>query len=114
MTKEVRAILIHARALIEKGWTKDASARNAARASVSEYRADACAFCTMGALHRAYLDCDAFAGELYAATDALADQVPLRRKGPSRTTLIQYNDNRQRTKEEILALFDAALKETPQ
>lgn len=114
MTEEVRRLLTYARALIEKGWTKGASARNAARASVSEYSAAACAFCTIGALRRAYLDCHAFAGELYAATDALTDQLPARRRGLGRATILQYNDNRQRTKEEILALFDAALKETPQ
>ncbi len=93
-----KELLLHARAKIEKGWCQHSEAQGADGCSVSPDSAEAVAFCILGAIPghvipllrtalRARLGCPPW--------------IPV--------SLAHYNDATERTKDEILSLFDEAI-----
>lgn len=92
--------LTEARKLLEKGWTKNAYARNANGVSVEEDNPNACSFCVRGALNRAYASLE---------THLLVGRVVKARTGG--LWLHLWNDAPGRTQGEVLAMIDEVLKE---
>lgn len=86
--------------IIKKGWTQLYYARNAEGYPVEAMDESAASFCIVGALERASLY--AYRGsDLRGARKAIHLVV-------SRGAIADYNDEPGRTKDEIVALFDAA------
>lgn len=102
--KKAVAILEEARERIEKGWTQGAFARNSVGDAVNEDSEQACAWCVTGALMaapRIAVD-DAARFYLHKAIASIDDA--------SQHSLASWNDAPDRTQEEVLAAFDAAIK----
>lgn len=98
--KTVAEALTEARELLDKkGWTQGAYARDANGDEVLYYSKDACKFCARGALFKA---CGNDALYLLAS-DALDKFIP------NALTVI-WNDDPGRTKEDVLAVFTAAIE----
>lgn len=97
-TKEV---LIKAKQLVEKGWTRNVLARNAAGEPVFSNSPEACAFCVAGAIEHAQGD-DPDAGmEAFAVMhDSLGN-----------VSITDFNDAATTTHADILAAFDRAIQE---
>lgn len=97
---EVIRLLDAAKALlIEKGWAQGFYARDAAGEVVSVEDPTACSFCAMGAL--VYVTQEASRETSRSAFNAMERAV-------SDGNIARYNDAPERTKEEVLALFDKA------
>lgn len=97
-TKEV---LIKARALVEKGWTKGAGARRANGASVYPDDNEACRWCILGAVNAAeYHDREL---RLRAITKLKA-AIP-------KAGIADFNDDPATTHADVLAAFDRAIAE---
>lgn len=111
------AILKEARTLIdEKGWTQRASARDPYGNNVGATNRHAVCFCSLGALHRAAVELhgpSADMAEIKHAIDRLQRSLP-----QGFTAVSLWNDRSERTKAEVLAVFDKAIasaeKETVQ
>ena len=109
MGNNVVSVLKLGRELIEAGWTQGALARNAMQEEVLYVDTHATCFCTSGAIHRAlYKNAPV---ENYGETvddvfdivwDLLGDEYY-----PGGIAL--WNDNPDRTKEDVLELFDKAI-----
>jgi hypothetical protein len=106
-------LLVGAReVLANKGWCQRALARNAEGESVYEDSSKAVSFCMIGALQYAGgKGFDTFSkpgvmvrGRLRRAITALYSPMGIER----------FNDTEGRTKEEVLAVFDAAIKREKQ
>ncbi len=99
-SKSVRTLKA-ARAKVEAGWTQRAAARDAAGQAVGWSEPKACSYCSMGAL--------------WLVSDGSADRAELwliwvlqrRNAGHS---VISFNDDRNRTKDDVLKLFDDAIE----
>lgn len=90
-------VLRKARALIDIGWTKGASARNKRHESTSCLAPNAICWCIGGAIDRAAAELDVDSFEAYNALGMDLDAI------------IAFNDS-QPSKKPILALFDRALE----
>lgn len=99
---EVKQTLIAARALIEKGWTQDAYARDADGAACSVNDDRATCFCMNGAVMRV-------AG-IYRENDALMVFTALGSAAGVTRYSHHWNDAPGRTQAEVLALFDKAIE----
>lgn len=103
-----RDVLRAAKAFVEQGWTQGVSARDAKGYPVGATYDGATQFCVVGALERATMGdplgyrraCDA---KMYMRI-ALEERTHI--DSPS---VSNYNDKANRTKEEILSLFDEAI-----
>ena len=95
-TKEV---LIQARALILKGWTQEAFARDADGEPVSAKDPDACSWCVVGAVVAAYPDWDNLSKGLWDFLGRFVDEPC-----PD-----EFNDLPETTQTDVLALFDRAI-----
>jgi len=97
------AILKKAKLLLtEKGFTKGWFAKDADGHDIADISPYAVCFCSYGAINRAACDLglrDSYAGDI--ATSALEKVVP--------TGVPEWNDASDRTLEEVLAAFDAAI-----
>ncbi|WZO97276.1 hypothetical protein EP7_004300 [Isosphaeraceae bacterium EP7] len=89
--------LNEARKLVEKGWCKGTSARNAAGEPTGTTDVDAVAWCPYGAM-------GAIPGASFIRT---TDRY---RKSIGRLAISKWNDEPERTKEEVLAAFDRAIE----
>jgi hypothetical protein len=88
-----------ARALIEAGWTQDTWARDAEGEPVWPESEDAVCFCTRGAVRAA----TRWNGpERYAMFELLEGEIPS-------GMIAQWQDSPERTKEEVLDLFDTVI-----
>lgn len=90
---------------IKQGWTQGAPARNDHGESVASVDAAACSFCLYGALWRIGLrPPDAVVSALYGALLKINPE-----KGEE-IGLIGFNDTPGRTQEEVIGLFDEAIR----
>lgn len=96
-----KQILIKARALIKKGWAQALFAVNIYGASTSPRSKDAAAWCALGALRAAATR----GSKIFGARRALANRIPGGYRG-----VADWNDEEGRTKRQVLALFDRAIK----
>lgn len=94
----MRKILKAAKKLIEKGWCQERNARNADSHGVSPHSVEAIRWCAVGAVWAAAGDCD---------NRALALLSSLVERGD----IIVWNDAPTRTQQEVIDLFDKAIKE---
>lgn len=83
--------------LIEKGWTQNAYARDEKGNKVPHRSPDATCWCTYGAINRAYQHPDAY----HRAVSLLTPHI-------GTPYLMKWNDDRHRTKEEVLEAFRKA------
>lgn len=95
-------VLRKARGYIERGWTQGATARDGAGYSVMPCDADAVSWCASGALSIASGD----GGTDYSAAAALSYACDDKHG----MTVTQFNDHRAKNKDDVLALFDIAIK----
>lgn len=95
---KARDQLLAARNLIDKGWTRGASARNAKGEAVYYGDPTAVTFCLIGSIHAV----GALDTAYYAVWDALI------KRGGSKV-MSQFNDEPGRTKDDVLALIDEAI-----
>ena len=106
-TKE---ILEQARALIERGWTQNASARNADGDHVAPTSRHACKWCASGALNTVYETIQNWRDDpkTEEASDLVRAAIP---KGSNdfHKTIIGFNDAIETTKADILSVFDEAI-----
>jgi hypothetical protein len=93
-------VLTRARALVERGWTQRASARNERGEIVAAASDDACSWCAMAALAFA-----ANGAPYYPAHMALRAAIFGREGGP----IPRWNDAPERTQAEVVAAFDRAI-----
>jgi len=98
-----REVLVKARELVEKGWTKGAMARNKYRHRVQFDSLCAVKFCAIGAISR-------------SAKDRPSDQEKLDisarkaiRKINELDSISVFNDSDDTTKADVLAAFDKAI-----
>lgn len=98
-------LLTEARALIAQGWTQHYTARDAAGDPVPTNKQEACSFCAVGALMAVGRPQD-FEASLHAAAVLLA-ALP-----EPFTSIVDFNDAKGRTQDEVLALFDLAIAKT--
>lgn len=104
MYDPVKTLLITARArLAETGWTQNCSARDRTGASCEIMDPTACTYCLHGALNWARITAGASIETVHQAIRALW----------LRTTIspVQWNDHPSRSRDEVLALLDAAIIE---
>ena len=98
--------LLKARDLIENGWTKGAMARKENREFCSETNRNAVCFCASGAIRRV-TRCEENRRKLF---DLLAEQLPQSSSMfGSESQVIDYNDDDNRRKKQIVRLFDKAI-----
>ena len=101
-------ILKEARALVEKGWTQNAEARNKRGAECSKLDRHACAWCITGAM-----DAVSYKRFTLASLDwqeaVRAIRIAINRD-VEYTFLSDWNDAPGRKKEEVLAVFDKAIE----
>jgi hypothetical protein len=93
-------VLTKARALVERGWTQRASARNERGEIVPTTSDAACTWCALGALSVCGLD-----GSWVPAAAALA----VANFGTSDAHIPTWNDAPERTQAEVVAAFDRAI-----
>lgn len=94
-TKEEQLVTLdRAIALVERGWTKHAYARDAEGGNVDESAASACSWCIQGALFRA--------GAGTEVQEAVEEEVATR---TGAEYIHEFNDAPERTKEEVLELL---------
>lgn len=107
MTPSTR-ILQKARALVERGWTKGASARNKHGSMVFINSEKACTFCATGAVGRAHVSVLCADEHMWEALDrlSLALDFVLGSKG----SVVHFNDAMGTTKEDVLLMFDLAIE----
>jgi hypothetical protein len=109
------AILTQARALIERGWTKGASARNQRERRVDYLDPTAIRWCSVGALscaaHRENVPWEATRPYYDAAAEHLRKSLPVdvAPYDDTDSTIVGYNDTWHVNKNDILALFDRAI-----
>lgn len=95
------------RKVVESGWTKGALARSENGFNVLITDPQACSFCLSGAylyVKRRMLPA-AEAQVAYTAFQAIKDRLGITEMGE----LIDWNDDRARTKEQVLELLDGAM-----
>ena len=97
MSKAVADTLRRARAKIEEGWCQGSSARDAIGSRVDPLSIYAVQWCTVGAIEAV---CRTY-------TLSLESRAALRRIAPEE--LVDFNDHRRRTKEDILDLYHQAI-----
>jgi hypothetical protein len=105
-----RTLLVHARQLVENGWTQHADARTADGQVVDPWNPAAVCWSLLGALVAALEaqtdDDDQFAiGQLAVACVSLAQVL-------DRDSLTTWNDDPSRTRESVLAALDDATSRT--
>lgn len=100
---KVRQILQEARNLIAAGWTKGTFARNADGQAVPNDSKSAQCFCTIGAIRRVADHGSEPLGPYLEAVVAV-------RQAAGTRNIPSWNDNSNRTKEEVLEAFDKAIK----
>ena len=110
MSKNVtaKAVLKRARKLIEQGWAKGAFAKDKWRKRfVSPISEEAHSFCIMGALERASADLtsSSFSAEYHNARHLLESAA-----GVGAGQLANFNDYKAKSKKQVLATFDEAIK----
>lgn len=98
MRNKPKSILKKAKKLIKKGWCKGAFARTASGESVPSDSPDAVKFCAIGAVNRARLALKYGSIDKRAALNLLP------------CNLTQINDFSTTTEEDILNIFDEAIK----
>lgn len=100
--KTTKEILVAARALIaEKGWCTGVMARDANGHAVGEQDSNAACYCVLGALTAA--NGDEIPNSVYVAF-AYANGAE---------SIVDWNDVKGRTKEEVLEAFDKAIAAQP-
>lgn len=108
MNIETRSILTRTKELLDKGWTRQANARDDEEQEVSVIRDNATCFCLEGALLRALHEHGVSRDS--ANEDAVFERV--QRHLPTKyNCLFAWNDEEGRTKEEVIAVVDKALVE---
>jgi hypothetical protein len=112
MTKEIIKL---ARELVAQGWTQKAWARDAAGNGVSTFNDKAVSFCAIGAIcaasERLYPESPPMMYQ--EARIALHNAVYDITKDGGHYSVMEYNDAKGRTREEMVALFDYALTKIP-
>jgi len=103
-----RDVLRAAKAFIEQGWTQGCFAREAKGYPVSATYGGATQFCAVGALNRAAWESGAAPKRAIEAQTHLRSALDVR-TGKAYPSVSEYNDKWNRTKEEILSLFDEAI-----
>lgn len=101
--KTPKTILRQARALVAKGWTQDRYAADKWRHEVDFDSPSACRFCASGAIRRVSI------GSPVTQAYDLMDRAA----GPDHAGFVAFNDYPGRTKAEVLAMFDRAIKAAP-
>jgi len=105
MTVDIKKmILIEARQLIEKGWTQGTNARKIDGTPTTVDDPEAVCFCAIGAIMRAEYD--------VRHLDYFVDILERLKRHHERydPSISSWNDNRNRTKTQVIALFDKAIK----
>jgi hypothetical protein len=102
----VVSVLERARALVANGWSKETSARNENGFKVRWESPEAVQFCAGGALSRALMD------ETKTWSQKLIGSLmsSLLKKLPP-GSIANWNDKPERTKDEVLSLFDTLIAE---
>jgi hypothetical protein len=95
-------ILIAARGKIETSWTQHAAAKNADGDRVAASSAEACSFCSAGALDSVCISLSEHYSQYVQAFSHL-------RQAAGAASVIEWNDDPKRTKAEVLAAFDKAI-----
>ncbi len=106
--RAVERLLVEARRLIAQGWTQGTYARDRDGLGINYEQEFAVSFCTFGAIYRAREDAKVRADGmiLEVVIKQLVDCLP----GRSRD-LVAFNDYPDRTQDEVLELFDCAIKQ---
>lgn len=97
--------------IIEKGWTKNALARDNKGNVVAVTHRDACKFCAMGALERARLDLGNKNHNNYDLPEAhniAISRLGAVMAGPRNLNIPDRNDNRHTKKEDVVVAFQLA------
>lgn len=108
MKSDTQVVLEQARAFIAQGFTKCAEARDREGGLVPFNSKEACSFCIIGAVYRAGLAPDALAEQrlIRPVIAALVGVIPV----VNHKSLSLYNDAPDTTQQDVLDLFDRALK----
>ncbi len=109
-------LLKKAKALLEKSWIKGAAARQQNGREVSSASPKACSFCMLGAIDGAGEKLHAWTYERAACRTAL--EVAFKTLHPefvpnsnsNFTSLAQFNDAPETTKEQVLEVYDVAIR----
>ena len=107
MTTPAQTSLALARTYIEKGWTQRTYARTQFNEPCRVSDDSATKFCALGAVTKVSLDAPDsiwMQATLWWALEKAAEQLG------ATPAIVIYNDGPFRTKEEVLALFDEALR----
>lgn len=113
--EETKQALLKARGLIEKGWCKEAYARDTEGNPLSPCSMDATQYCVVGAVNRNLQLSNALVREIpttfvesvtWMEPKNLSPYLPIAQK------LLQlYNDHKDTPKEDILGLFDTTINQ---
>lgn len=98
--KTTKEILIEARKLIEHGWCQGSLAKTIYGESVDEQHPSARYFCTAGAIYKAEPN--------NTRAELIIDEIEEEFKG-TWSFISKWNDSPDRTKEDVLVLFDKAI-----
>lgn len=105
--KTVKQILIDARLLVESGWCQGAFARDRDGEVVDFASPVAAAFCMAGAIHRVTI------GEPYTENNERVKAHQLLAHAARNSMLPDWQDAAERSKAEVLSIFDEAIENCP-
>lgn len=110
--EKLKALLIYARKLIENkdSWIKGKSAADMTGFWCSIVSPLACQFCSSGALINGFHSLDYDDSEYYLTLSACCELLLHDKVGKKSYDLIQFNDAFSTTHEDVLKLFDDAIK----
>ncbi len=108
----VKAVLVSAKELIKKGWTQGSGARDAQMHPCNDTHENAVCYCALGALNRAEHEAGKATFNRYEIAYGLLNNEV--RKRTKQGSILAYNDASERTVEDVLSLFDAAIMKAPQ
>lgn len=106
-----KKFLQDAKALLEQGWTQKTYARDADGISCDLEAPYAACWCILGAMRKLQYSGAYTTDTIYHARQLVANAVPALPTHPTRCAIAEFNDTPGRTKEEILAIFNQAIKE---
>lgn len=111
VTLRALKVLTEARALLSDSanWVQNTPARNRKGTPTDPTSLTACAWCMMGAIHRAAYDAKEPPAVALLAARALASVCAA--SSLLAPTIVSFNDDRRRTHAEVVAAFDRAIAE---
>ena len=102
-------LLMHAKSLVESGWTQRYAAVSAENYQVDPNDEEACRWCLEGSLMNSFSRASASGGDLDLLLDVYYDARRALMKIIGSQDLVEWNDAKERTQEDVILAFELTL-----